>query len=100
MGKDAAMRFKMGFGLVQSVPKDRSQYIDEYFTISESDNKGLIHLLKDSDYICSVLPNTPETTGILGGGILKACAGRQCQCKTYVYSSKKIVFINNATPFV
>jgi phosphoglycerate dehydrogenase-like enzyme len=91
IGRDAAMRFKVGFGcrtlgLVRSVPNQRSPHIDEYFSMSGAGgNKGLVQLLKDSDYICSMLPNTPETTGILGGGILKECAGtrqfnRERQC--------------------
>ena len=36
---------------------------------------GLAKLLQESDYICNVLPNTPETTNILGNGVLKECSG-------------------------
>jgi glyoxylate/hydroxypyruvate reductase A len=82
MGRDAAMRFKVGFGcrtlgLVRSLPRERCPHIDEYFTVSGDGGDDLVRLLKESDYLCSVLPNTAETTGILGGGILKACAGRR-----------------------
>ena len=36
---------------------------------------GLVKILQESDYICNVLPNTPETTNILGNGVLKECSG-------------------------
>ena len=32
-------------------------------------------LLKRADYICSILPKTPKTTGILGKDILQNCQG-------------------------
>ena len=40
---------------------------------------GLAKILRESDYICNVLPNTPETTNILGSGVLKECAGDDCK---------------------
>ena len=36
---------------------------------------GISDLLKECDYICNVLPKTPETDNILGGGKLENCQG-------------------------
>ncbi len=76
MGKDAAERFKAfgcrTVGLVRRVPakEDRCQNIDKYVTL---DSIG--ELLSKADYLCNVLPNTPETTGILNNGVLECCSG-------------------------
>lgn len=37
----------------------------------------LREVLRQSDAIVSVLPNTPETTGLLDGDVLAVCAGRR-----------------------
>ena len=36
---------------------------------------SLEKLLKDCDYICNVLPKTPQTNNILGKGKLEFCKG-------------------------
>ena len=36
---------------------------------------NLDKLLKDCDYICNVLPKTPQTNNILGKGKLELCKG-------------------------
>ena len=36
---------------------------------------GISDLLRECDYICNVLPKTPETDNILGGGKLENCQG-------------------------
>ena len=35
---------------------------------------GLPELLSNSDYVCSILPSTPETAGFLNSDALKACS--------------------------
>ena len=37
---------------------------------------GLKELLEASDYVCSILPSTPQTVGLLNGDVLKSCAQR------------------------
>ena len=41
--------------------------IDVYF--------GIDRMLKECDYICNVLPKTPETDDMLGNGKLELCKG-------------------------
>ena len=35
---------------------------------------GLPELLEMSDYVCSLLPETPDTKGVLDGDVLRHCA--------------------------
>ena len=35
---------------------------------------GLSELLEMSDYVCSILPETPDTKGVLDGDVLRHCA--------------------------
>ena len=37
---------------------------------------NLDKLLTDCDYICNVLPKTPQTNNILGNGKLELCKGK------------------------
>lgn len=37
---------------------------------------GLPELLATSDYVCSILPSTAETRGLLDGDILKHCSAK------------------------
>ncbi|XP_014669476.1 PREDICTED: glyoxylate/hydroxypyruvate reductase A-like [Priapulus caudatus] len=81
IGKEIARICKL-FGMkvwamVRTIPTERKEYIDEYRT-----NDGLAEILSACDYICSVLPNTVETRGLLNGTLLKNCM------------PKKAVFIN------
>ena len=46
--------------------------------VEEIDNVwDLDKLLIDCDYICNVLPKTPQTNDILGNGKLELCKGKQ-----------------------
>ena len=36
---------------------------------------GIEKLLRECDYICNVLPKTPETDNMLGNGKLELCKG-------------------------
>jgi phosphoglycerate dehydrogenase-like enzyme len=47
--------------------EEREAWVDRYLT-------ELPLLLKTSDYICNVCPSTPATKGLLGAGVLAACA--------------------------
>jgi lactate dehydrogenase-like 2-hydroxyacid dehydrogenase len=38
-------------------------------------DKSLADLLSNCDYICSVLPKTPDTDNLLSNGVLKHCKG-------------------------
>ena len=62
-------------GLVSKhVPESsRLPYIDRYYFSLQS----LPDLLKECDYVCNTLPNTPNTNGALSNGILENCKGRQ-----------------------
>ena len=51
--------------------ENRCVHIDEYVTLDNIEK-----LLSQADYICNVLPNTPDTTGILNDGVLKACGDK------------------------
>ena len=37
---------------------------------------GIEKILTDCDYICSVLPKTPQTDNIMGNGKLQLCKGK------------------------
>ena len=37
---------------------------------------GLQELLRECDYVCSVLPSTPQTKGLLNGDTLRSCANK------------------------
>ena len=41
---------------------------------------GIDDLLKRCDYICNVLPKSPDTDNILGGGKLQLCQGNIFGC--------------------
>ncbi|XP_060581374.1 glyoxylate/hydroxypyruvate reductase B-like isoform X2 [Ruditapes philippinarum] len=58
-------------------PETRSQYIDVYRTTNQ-----LEELLENCDYICNILPSTPQTKDMLSGNVLENC------------KAKKSVFIN------
>ena len=49
-------------------PSAVSPHIDEYRSIGDLPN-----VLKESDYVVSILPNTPQTTDFFGGEMLKNC---------------------------
>eukprot|EP00746_Dinoflagellata_sp_MGD_P057582 gnl/MRDRNA2_/MRDRNA2_24792_c0_seq1.p1 gnl/MRDRNA2_/MRDRNA2_24792_c0~~gnl/MRDRNA2_/MRDRNA2_24792_c0_seq1.p1 ORF type:complete len:415 (+),score=66.62 gnl/MRDRNA2_/MRDRNA2_24792_c0_seq1:61-1245(+) len=50
-------------------PDKKSKYVDSYFSMDE-----LPELLRSSDYICTVLPSTNTTKGLLSGDVLKTCS--------------------------
>ena len=59
---------------------DKSNSIDQFCVMDGSYNLpsnvwSLEKLLKDCDYICNVLPKTPQTNNILGKGKLEFCKG-------------------------
>ena len=56
------------YGMVNSLKKEKKEYIDEYFTQDK-----LPSYLKQSDYVCNVLPSTPGTRNLLTPEILKHC---------------------------
>jgi len=73
MGKTTAKIFKgLGSRVLGLVNSDRpgDQWVERYFT-----RDSLGELLSLSDYVLNMLPATPETDGILGGGILSQCKG-------------------------
>lgn len=56
-----------------SVPEEsRVPYIHQYRLTGD-----LAEVLENVDYICSVLPNTPSTRGLLDGDILEKCAKKK-----------------------
>ena len=57
-------------GFVRNIPKEKCEHVDKYYT-----SEDLSVLLRKCDYICSVLPKTQETTGILNEDNLKLCTG-------------------------
>eukprot|EP00090_Calanus_glacialis_P008541 TRINITY_DN16889_c0_g1_i1.p1 TRINITY_DN16889_c0_g1~~TRINITY_DN16889_c0_g1_i1.p1 ORF type:complete len:325 (-),score=52.99 TRINITY_DN16889_c0_g1_i1:32-1006(-) len=71
MGKCTAKIFKSFgsevYGLVSST-REPSDCIDKYFVPAE-----LSELLSSVDYVVNILPATPDTDQILGGGILSHC---------------------------
>lgn len=63
------------WGLVHSNPekrRDTCPYVDHFCSTD-----GLCHLLSNCDYVCSILPSTQATRGLLNGNILEACKKRQ-----------------------
>lgn len=60
-----------GFGRRESILLATTDYqhISKYFNKS-----NLEELLMSVDYVISVLPNTEETTNLLGNGILESCS--------------------------
>lgn len=58
----------MGRTARQEIPS----YIDEYRTTAD-----LTELLKSCDYICNILPSTPDTKNLLSGNVLQVCNARQ-----------------------
>ncbi|XP_071171383.1 uncharacterized protein in proB 3'region-like [Mytilus edulis] len=65
------------WGMTREAKNDPDLPLDVYKT-----TKDLPEILQNCDYICSVLPTTPDTKDLLSGGILKHCM------------KKKSVFIN------
>ncbi len=41
--------------------------------------EGLSEVLANSDYVCTILPSTPLTSGLLNGDILKHCSKKVIQ---------------------
>ncbi|XP_019764299.2 glyoxylate/hydroxypyruvate reductase A isoform X1 [Dendroctonus ponderosae] len=68
-----------GMGRRATIPLEAPEnaYLEKYYN-----KTGLGELLSSVDYIVNVLPKTPETTNILGNGMLKHC------------KNKNVVFIN------
>ncbi|XP_060574689.1 glyoxylate/hydroxypyruvate reductase A-like [Ruditapes philippinarum] len=66
-------------GVTRTKPAEekKSQAVSQYRLMSE-----LPSVLKDCDYVCNILPSTPETRGTLSGDILSHC------------KNKKSIFIN------
>ncbi|XP_069703492.1 glyoxylate/hydroxypyruvate reductase A-like isoform X2 [Periplaneta americana] len=62
------------WGMVRTMPNEnkKSPHIDEYRSSSD-----LPELLRNCDYIISVLPSTPDTIGLLNGEMLKHCAQKR-----------------------
>jgi phosphoglycerate dehydrogenase-like enzyme len=56
------------WGLVRTKPTENIPFVDHCRTTS-----NLEELLRECDYICNVLPSTPETIGLLSGDVLKCC---------------------------
>ena len=52
----------------RSIPATKSPFVDECFSVQD-----LGECLKRCDYLCSVLPSTPSTKGLLSGDILENC---------------------------
>ncbi|XP_013418904.1 uncharacterized protein LOC106179724 [Lingula anatina] len=67
------------YGAVRGIPEDsnKSPYVSHYKLLSE-----LPEVFHNCDYVCNILPSTPETRGLLNGDVFKHCA------------NKKSVFIN------
>lgn len=60
------------WGIGRTERKELPVEVDEYRTMS-----GLGEMLQSCDYICNVLPSTPETKGLLSGDVLQACQSKQ-----------------------
>lgn len=56
----------LGYGRSERNPKE----LDGYFT-----KTGLSQLLEKCDYLINVLPDTPETRGLLAGEVFQNCKG-------------------------
>ncbi|ESP00308.1 hypothetical protein LOTGIDRAFT_238595 [Lottia gigantea] len=59
-------------GIKRRESKSASQYIDQYGYVEELEN-----ILPSCDYICSILPSTPDTRNLLSGQILSCCSQRK-----------------------
>ncbi|KAI4465918.1 2-hydroxyacid dehydrogenase-related [Holotrichia oblita] len=59
-----------GFGRKPNLDKNKS-FVKAYYT-----KPTLKDFLQNCDYVINVLPNTPETKGLLNGGVLKNCKDR------------------------
>jgi len=90
MGQCIAKTFKFfgseTYGLVRSSSSikalQKSRMIDQFCLMEEAYGKsenisGLEKLLTDCDYVCNVLPKTPQTNDILGNGKLELCKGKE-----------------------
>ena len=60
------------WGLTRTTAKQDLPFVDHSCHLAE-----LPQLLQSCDYVCSALPSTPQTKGLLSGDILKHCAGRK-----------------------
>ncbi|XP_064398289.1 glyoxylate/hydroxypyruvate reductase A-like [Halichondria panicea] len=65
------------WGLTRTEPTTACPHVDHHRLL-----EGLPEVLANSDYVCSILPSTPQTAGLLNGDILQNC------------SKKKSVLIN------
>jgi hypothetical protein len=66
------------WGVVRkNIPKENmSEHVDHYRL-----NSQLPEVLKSCDYICSVLPSTEDTRGMLSGDVLSACKEKVCRAR-------------------
>ena len=73
------------YGLVRSISTidrlQKSGSVDQFCLMGDEVEKvnnvgDLDKLLTDCDYICNVLPKTPQTNDILGNGKLELCKGK------------------------
>jgi phosphoglycerate dehydrogenase-like enzyme len=64
---------------------DGKETADSKSSHSNSDDSGFADMLSQIDYLVSILPSTPETTDLLSGDVLKACA---------TSAERPVVFIN------
>ena len=60
------------WGLTRTPPKEKVPFLDHSCQLPQ-----LPELLEACDYVCNVLPSTPQTIGLLDGDILKNCALRK-----------------------
>ena len=60
------------WGLTRTNGKGELAFLDRCCHLSE-----LPQLLESCDYVCNVLPSTPQTKGLLDGDILKHCANKK-----------------------
>jgi len=62
------------WAVVRTMPSDQQKctYVDEY-----REGSKLSEMLSSCDYICCVLPSTPQTDGLLDGQVLSACKDKK-----------------------
>lgn len=60
-----------GFGRKSNLDKDDKSFVKGYYT-----KPTLKEFLQNCDYVINVLPSTPETKGLLNGGVLQNCKGK------------------------
>ncbi|KAK9743901.1 D-isomer specific 2-hydroxyacid dehydrogenase, NAD binding domain [Popillia japonica] len=60
-----------GFGRKSNLDKDDKSFVKGYYT-----KPTLKEFLQNCDYVINVLPSTPETKGLLNGGVLQNCKDR------------------------